>query len=254
MKNSRSLNYKARHIRTLGFTLPEVMIASVILAMISGGVMTLFIAVLLFESRTSSAIGASQSAAIAVRRVTVATREAYYLSLPIVSSLGLPDNGCFNTTTNASSGCASENDLSIIAGSGISNSATRFANYNDSSFIAYDSTGAFACQSALFLRLPAANTTAKVNNLSQVAIAAAPSNNSLYSRNTAPSRFLMYFRATSGGVPAPTAGSCLWEIGTDNGASVDKAIVTNIDPHAWNAVEFDRPLLADGSGYINGRG
>jgi prepilin-type N-terminal cleavage/methylation domain-containing protein len=226
--------YKRKSER--GFTLVEMMVSLGIMTVLFIGVMDLIVTSLRLESRTTAETDSAQNSLIAIKHISNVSREALWLSLPAQTTPSLPDNGQFDT------------GLANVANSGIPNNPTRFNSYTDSTFISTDPTDTYTCISGMYIAFPASDTTDQVYNSSHTAIAAVPSGN-LYNRLNTSSTFLLIYRSDSAGIPAPSNGSYLWEVGTDNGVSVNRAIIRDIDTSSWNAVEFDRPV--NGTQYVN---
>ncbi len=233
LRYRRSRLVRAKH-SDAGFTLVEAMVAMVILSMIMLGVMNLFIASARLQSRTIADASAGQSALNAVRHIADNTREALFVLMP----------------TDTAGGYTFSQILSTISTSGITantgNVATRFAPYAASNFESWDSASAHECYTGMAVMYPAAGTACNILTRSGSSPTSAPVP---YDLTQAASSYLFFYRSDKTGNAAPTNGSYLWEIGTLNGTIVDRPIVRNVDPFAWNAVEFVRvPNPTDSTG------
>ena len=124
----------------------------------------------------------------------------------------LMDGGAFNTTYNA----VNPSNASQIAITGIRVSAPAFA----------------------------ATTTIDVGGSSGTS-APLSGTNALYNQE-APGTTLDFFRSDKNGNPAPTTGTCLWMRGTENGQTINRALVKSVAP-TWNAVQFITPYMPDGT-------
>jgi prepilin-type N-terminal cleavage/methylation domain-containing protein len=81
---------KRRARRAGGFTLPEVMVALPLVALLFGGTITLFLESQRIVQRTGVTVQSSQDAGVGLRFISTTTREAIRFSLP-------PDTTSANT-------------------------------------------------------------------------------------------------------------------------------------------------------------
>ena len=217
-----------------GFTLVEAAVSLAILSMVMLGVMNLFIAAARVQSRTIADSSAGKSAQLAVRAISDNAREALFVLLP----------------TDTAGGYTFNQMLSTISTSGINvnsgNPATRFATYSQGNFESWDSGHANECYTGMAITFPAAGTACNI----LTGTGSTPTSPPVpYDLTQPAASYLFVYRSDKNGNTSPTTGSYLWEIGTLNGTTVDRPIVRNVDPYAWNAVEFVRvPDPADATG------
>ena len=221
---------KISRCRTGGFTLVEVLCAMSILALLMVGVFSLYVAELRMESRTQSDASGGGSGTNAIRQISECARESLYYLLPQETLVG--NNVSFTT------------QLATIAASGNnaypSNPATRFANYTPSNFMNTNANGA-VCYTGVFFAYPP--VVSPINIVTSQGVAPATPVRP-YNQGGTSTSYVLFYRSDYQGNPQPATGKCVWETGTVNGVTVDRAAIRSLDNYAWNAVEFERPVNA----------
>lgn len=218
-----------RRRRQAGFTLLEMGIAIVLMAMIFIGTWTMYLSMAQTAMRTDSEVYASQSAANALQYMIMQTRESWDFLLP------------GETHTYGSSG-------------GATSSFTGISGYAASSNYTY-SNSTQTINTAVELLMPVVNSAdtafGGTSSASEYTLGPTSSYGSLYSiGGSAPGNALLFYRSDSNGTPDPSAGMYLWMYSLwDSGATYNKKLVELFDTQSAarnvpNAIQFDRPYEA----------
>ena len=108
----------------------------------------------------------------------------------------------------------------------------------------FNSSGVCMAVTGVHIIMPAQNTGASVRLTSGGAAQQLTGGTSLWDVKT-DGVSLNYYRSNPDGTPNPTTGTCLWETGIDQGASVNRAIIKSVAP-SLDAVQFIQPYMPDG--------
>ncbi len=222
---TRNKHYASKNMRRQqGFTLVEAMVALGIMMVLMLGTMDLFIGSLRLASRSTAEVFASQDAARSLRHIIDDTREALWFALP--------DANDANDLSNSGTLYFTE-ELATVTG---------MSSYTTANFISHDSTSSNFCDTGMFIAFPAADSSEGVILTSSAtqSLSTASNKYNLYNRTSPFGSYLFLYRANSNGTPNALTGTCLWEVGTDNGATVNQAIITSVNS-SWDAIQFLRP-------------
>jgi type II secretory pathway pseudopilin PulG len=197
-----------------GYTLIEATISLLLMSLLLLGTIDLFINAMRNSSDENALIFANLDAANALQAVVESTREAYYFQLPD----DVPPSGqlAFEPQAGQTAGSyeatmtVGSQTATVCTGMMVTfppTVATTSVNFDDGS--THSVTG-------LYDRYPSANTTTGTQ--------------------------VLYYRSDPDGTADADAGTCLWAYSmSDNGATINKALIKSIAPALPNAVQFVRP-------------
>ncbi|MGI4787839.1 MAG: PilW family protein [Janthinobacterium lividum] len=185
-----------------GFTLLEVIIATALTLLLFFGALNVYVAAAQMTVSTSASCYAITDGANAVQHTVRDSEEARWLALPGGTGWTSPGSAPVSAFQTTDSGALINTGVQLV--------------------------------------YPAA-AVVSVQNRSGGSLTVTPFPYDR-SQDLAPMRPLYIYRSNSDGTPNAASGMCLWMYGTEQGQSVNKALLSSLNASQANAVSFSRPL------------